>query len=1067
MSLVTREATKLPTTETLLAHYVRCRANYINGLEHVKQHLGPRSLSEEALEQSGQWPRITAHALFRSLASNSPIVLPDDWKKCLTQLTLLALELQRARRLLRLHFDHLCEELRRELQNEGCDGWNAEAHPDWLLIQLQNNLLVRRVQAEVADEMMSPRSRENTAMQLNMGEGKSSVIVPIVVAVLADGAQLVRVIVPKALTAQMFNLLADRLGRLVNRRIYFLPFSRSLDLDHQKVAALSEVMSECMKERGIVVVQPEHILSLKLVSVEKQLPQAGYGKLAHRLLKLQKWLHSHSRDILDESDEILHVRYQLVYTMGLQQAMEGSPDRWTTTQQILGLVNKHASSLQVLFPFGVEYERGPSGSFPHLRILHADAGQELISWIVQDVVEGLLPNFSLGQLRSGLKDAIRSFISCENVPPAKVQLVKDYTQGTPLRSGLLLLRGLLATGILLYALRERRWRVDYGLAPERTMLAVPYRAKDVPAQRAEFGHPDIAIILTCLSYYYGGLSKEQLKLSFEILLKQDDPSLDYDLWVKGCPAVPDCLQTLSGVNIKSSEQWNKSLFPLFKRNQATVDFYLSSVVFPKEAKEFPSKLSCSGWDLAEKKDRLLTGFSGTNDSQYLLPLHITQRDPDHQRGTNAKVLSYLLQPENKHYMCMTQENGERRTTHEFLKILVGEHPEIRVLLDVGAQMLDLQNDELAKTWLAINTDASAAIYFNEDDELMQLDQCVVYLDDAHTRGTDIKFPNGFRAAVTLGPKVTKDRLAQGCMRMRKLGYGHSIMFFAPLEVDRRIRHVVSKSPEDTIDTMDILHWAIRETCDDIQHRAPHWAQQGMDHTSRYAAWTSFCRDELPAEELSDNWLQPEAKKLENLYGTRKTSNSALLAVPDIYQRCVKLGVLSLRDVSMDEEQEREVVHEAERERQVERPPRVQPAPHSIHQGVIDFVKMGVVPTTTNAFRQAFQILDVTSAAADEAHVWSPNVLATRDFQITIKSSGETDEYLRPVQWVVSAKRAHNSALVILSPYEANHLLPAIRSSDKVHLHLYTPRTTQSMKPCDDLDFYNIPTVPTDWTLICR
>jgi len=299
--------------------------------------------------------------------------------------------------------------------------------------------------------------------------------------------------------------------------------------------------------------------------------------------------------------------------------------------------------------------------------------------------------------------------------------------------------------------------------------------------------------------------------------------------------------------------------------------------------------------------------------------------------------------------------------------------------------------------------------------------------------------------------------------MRKLGHGHSIMFFAPLEVDRCIRHVVGKSTQDTIDTMDILHWAIRETCDDIQHRAPHWAQQGMDHTSRYAAWTSFCRDELPSEELSEKWLQPEAKKLEDLYGTHETPNSALLAAPDIHQHCVKLGVLSLRDVSMDEEQEREVVHEAERERQVERPPRVLPARHSIHQAVVDFVKTGIIPTTTKAFHQAFQMLDVTSAAADESHIWSPNILATRDFQMTINSSGKLDEYLRPVQWVVSAKRDYKEALVILSPYEANHLLPAIRSSDKVHLHLYTPRTTKSMKPCDDLDLYNIPTVPAGWT----
>jgi hypothetical protein len=654
--------------------------------------------------------------------------------------------------------------------------------------------------------MISPRSGNNTAMQLNMGEGKSSVIVPIVVAVLADGAQLVRVIVPKALTAQMFHLLTDRLGGLVNRRIYFLPFSRSLQVNAQKVAALHEVMSECMKEGGILVVQPEHILSLKLVSVEKQLPQAEDGQLAQTLLNLQRWLHSHSRDILDESDEILHVRYQLVYTIGLQQHMEGFPDRWTITEQVLGLVKKHASSLRKLFPLGVEYERGPSGSFPHLRILHEMTGQKLISWVVQDIIKDLLPNFSFGQLHSGLRDAIQSFISCENVPPAEVQLVKDYSQQSPVWGGLLLLRGLLATGILLYAFRERRWRVDYGLAPMRTMLAVPYRAKDVPSQRAEFGHPDIAIILTCLSYYYGGLSEEQLRLSFEMLLRQDDPSLDYDFWVRECPAVPECLQTFSGVNIKSSEQWNEFLFPLFRQNRATVDFYLSSVVFPKEAKEFPSKLSCSGWDLAEKKERLLTGmsrirstiaeladsvtmlgFSGTNDGQYLLPFHITQRDPAHQRGTNAKVLSYLLQSENKHYMCMSRESDKRRATCEFLKILVSQKPEIRVLLDVGAQMLDLENYGLAKAWLAISANTSAAIYFNEDDELavltrdgrthllisspfaQQLDQCVIYLDDSHTRGTDIKFPGGFRAAVTLGPKVTKDRLTQG---MYGLHYSH-------------------------------------------------------------------------------------------------------------------------------------------------------------------------------------------------------------------------------------------------------------------------------------------------------
>ncbi|KAH9033528.1 hypothetical protein EDB85DRAFT_1864450, partial [Lactarius pseudohatsudake] len=55
----------------------------------------------------------------------------------------------------------------------------------------------------------------------------------------------------------------------------------------------------------------------------------------------------------------------------------------------------------------------------------------------------------------------------------------------------------------------------------------------------------------------------------------------------------------------------------------------------------------------------------------------------------------------------------------------------------------------------------------------------------------LKLPPGTRAAVTLGPKVTKDRLMQGCMRMRQLGKGRSVMFFALAEVDRSIRGLIS------------------------------------------------------------------------------------------------------------------------------------------------------------------------------------------------------------------------------------------------------------------------------------
>jgi hypothetical protein len=68
------------------------------------------------------------------------------------------------------------------------------------------------------------------------------------------------------------------------------------------------------------------------------------------------------------------------------------------------------------------------------------------------------------------------------------------------------------------------------------------------------------------------------------------------------------------------------------------------------------------------------------------------------------------------------------------------------------------------------------VFFNDADELsvlsqdgvvepfysspfsQRLNECIIYLDDAHTRGTDLKLPLDFRAMVTLGPKVTKDQV---------------------------------------------------------------------------------------------------------------------------------------------------------------------------------------------------------------------------------------------------------------------------------------------------------------------
>ena len=91
----------------------------------------------------------------------------------------------------------------------------------------------------------------------------------------------------------------------------------------------------------------------------------------------------------------------------------------------------------------------------------------------------------------------------------------------------------------------------------------------------------------------------------------------------------------------------------------------------------------------------------------------------------------------------------------------------------------MSNEQVAREWLDLDPTAEAAVFFDADDNLMvrtrhdepeylnssryrdQLSRCLVYLDEVHTRGTDLKLPISSGAAVTLGPRLIKDRLVQG------------------------------------------------------------------------------------------------------------------------------------------------------------------------------------------------------------------------------------------------------------------------------------------------------------------
>ncbi|KAG8922741.1 hypothetical protein FRC02_011638 [Tulasnella sp. 418] len=485
------ESSKSQMLDVVRGWYISCGERLQAAREIIQASLSPRSLAEKTIFSAGLWPSLTPRSILGVLGLVAYDRLPGPWRRALNSYARTLLTYQHACRLLNYLRKNSFEEFTKELESTVIEAEvDEEEYSIRLLIQIDGDFLARSIQIDFTKEMASPSSRNNTVLQLNMGEGKTSVIAPLVAASLSDGKALVRVVVLKPLAPSMFQLLVHRLGGLANRRVFYMPFSRTPQLKIEQVEQVQNLFTECVNKRGILLVQPEHILSFKLMGLDRKFNprvlDSSESLVANRLLDSQRWLDKNSRDILDESDEILHVKYQLVYTIGQQQPLDGSPDRWSIAQQILTLVRKHAEEVHRLHPGRIEVQDDNSGRYPRVRILQDEAGVELVRLIAEDVAGGALDQCSFNLFQPNLRSLALDYITTLDLTSQDIRPLEDHCKSSAIWSIILILRGLLAHGILQFVLKEKRWRVDYGLDPSRTMLAVPYRAKDVPSLRAEF-----------------------------------------------------------------------------------------------------------------------------------------------------------------------------------------------------------------------------------------------------------------------------------------------------------------------------------------------------------------------------------------------------------------------------------------------------------------------------------------------------------------------------------------------------------------------------------------------------
>jgi hypothetical protein len=166
----------------------RGRTSAISALGTVSSHIAVQSGVEKSLhclrkalaanhgrvfawlKHGALAPCMSPTSLLEQLRSNTGAAQTHTLKKMLVDY---GVAISRHQRLLRITDAQLKNKTRivsEESKNHGHDNWSPMKHPDWLLIELDANLLIRKAQIIVALATISPSSGQNSLLQMNMGQ---------------------------------------------------------------------------------------------------------------------------------------------------------------------------------------------------------------------------------------------------------------------------------------------------------------------------------------------------------------------------------------------------------------------------------------------------------------------------------------------------------------------------------------------------------------------------------------------------------------------------------------------------------------------------------------------------------------------------------------------------------------------------------------------------------------------------------------------------------------------------------------------------------------------------------
>ncbi|CAC9518839.1 conserved hypothetical protein [Leishmania infantum JPCM5] len=237
--------------------------------------------------------------------------------------------------------------------------FRATLDPRFLVFEFLFNILLRARQVEMVEWFVrNIREGQSRVQQMIMGQGKTTVVGPLLALILADGQQLITQVMPTALLEQTRGILRRCFGVVVTKHIYTVQFDRSNEEGTSDgVELLYQKLKSAEEDRSVVIAAPECVKSLFLKGIEQlhmmesvptedmELDEAADDRYASHIKALRRKMMERSALadaitpilelwkrgvlIMDEVDVLLHpLRSELNFPIGLKHPIDMSGPRW-------------------------------------------------------------------------------------------------------------------------------------------------------------------------------------------------------------------------------------------------------------------------------------------------------------------------------------------------------------------------------------------------------------------------------------------------------------------------------------------------------------------------------------------------------------------------------------------------------------------------------------------------------------------------------------------------------------------------------------------------------------------